>query len=151
MKKPRRPRSDSAASAVAAARNVKAALPIPPIELCAEAFAFWEGIVASRATDEWDDPSLFAGACLAQTQAAIVEESGLFATEGAVIDGKLNPRHKVLDELHKRSTMYLRTLRLGGQALGDIRNKVNARRLEQQARMSDAELDEIDPDGYLAR
>ncbi len=80
MTKPRRPRSDSAASAAAAHQNAAQAPIEPPacVTLGEPCRPFWNAIVTSRARDTWTDSDLVTAANMARVQHAL---------ESAVVGG----------------------------------------------------------------
>ena len=80
--------------------------------------AFWDGIILSRAHDEWTKADLVVAAQLARTQADIEKQQQLLDCEGAVIDNArgtpvMNPRVSVLEGLARREMALMRTLRMG--------------------------------------
>lgn len=108
---------------------------------------FWEGIIKARATDEWDDADLVVAAQLARTQADIEKQQELLDSEGAVVENArgtqiMNPRVTVLEQLARREMALMRTLRMGGQAIGDKREFQGARKTEKQARAAASELED---------
>ena len=70
---PRRPRSDSAAAAVAAAQAVALGAIEPPAHVTVppEARPFWDAIVTARPRDTWNNSDLASAANLARVQHAI--------------------------------------------------------------------------------
>jgi hypothetical protein len=154
--KPKRTRSDSAASAVKA--MVDAAKPeIPPpdyVVLTESAMPFWSGVVRARARDEWAEVDLVVAAQLAQCQADIAEEDADLRIEGKVIRNDkgtpvMNPRTTVLEQLARREMALMRTLRMGGRIAGDVRDEVGKRKIERTSRKLRGELKE-EEDGLLA-
>jgi hypothetical protein len=112
---------------------------------------FWEAIMASRGSAEWDGASMMQAALLARTQAQIEQENAALDVEGSIIrNGRgnpmINPRALVLQQLTTRSLALMRGLRLTGT--GKRRDVLKARALENEMRMT---LEDLDPDGLLAR
>jgi hypothetical protein len=154
----RKPRSDSAAAALLAAKN--AALPdlLPPahVQLSAAATPDYTAIVRARARNEWSELDLIVAAQLAECIAKQREQDGLLALEGdVVVNAKgtqvANPRVAMLANLAGRQMAYMRTLQMGGRVAGtagDKRKKQGMRQLERDARAADEV--EAEGDGLLA-
>jgi hypothetical protein len=154
--KPKRTRSDSAASAVKA--MVSAAQPDlqPPSHnpITESAKPYWLGVVRARARDEWSEVDLVVAAQLAQCQADIAEEDAMLRTEGRVMPNDrgtivMNARTTVLEQLARREMALMRTLHIGGRISGDTRDLQGARKTERTSRKLRGELSEED-DGLLA-
>jgi len=146
---PRRTRADSVASAVKAALDVaKGPIECPKhVKLRAEDQPFWLGIIASRARDEWVGADLVVAAQLARVQRDIETESEALETEGSVIENQrgtpvMNPRVTVLEQLARREMAFMRTLRMGGAAAGPAKHVVERRKVERQASVIRAELED---------
>jgi hypothetical protein len=104
---------------------------------------FWDAIIAGRARDEWTDVTLVLAVQLARTQADIETEGATLAAEGSIVGGKVNARAQVVDVLEKRQMALMRTLRMGGTALGKPVTFENGRRLESNARSLFAGEDDL--------
>lgn len=92
----------------------------------------------ARARAEWGDADLVVAAQLARCQCDIEQEAQSLASEGTVIENfrgtpVMNPRVTVLEQLARREMALMRTLRIGGAALGATRDKEPARKLQRQA------------------
>lgn len=151
----RRPRSDSASSAVRAMFNASKDYPPPPIHtpLTDTAIPFWNAIMAARAVDDWIPADLISAANLAQCQADFIDENALLRFEGRVIENTfgnvvINPRAKVVEDLTRRGMSLMRTLRMGGKAAGDPRDLTGSRNLEAESRSIRSEIE--DEEGLLA-
>jgi hypothetical protein len=145
MPKPRNRRSDSAAAAVQAAQNAALAPrePLPHAPVPEAATPFWLAIMRNRPRDRWNDLDLTMAANLARTLASIEQLQTELEAEGFVTDGKVNPRHKLIETLTKRVSALSRLLHVHVEAtVGRVQNAGNALQLEQEAR---AEHDDLIP------
>jgi hypothetical protein len=148
----RKPRSDSAASAIDAMVNASKPLPEIPahVRLDKRHLPFWDGIIRARARSEWIETDLVVAAQLARTQYDIEKESETLESEGSVIENArgtpvMNPRHAVLEQLARREMALMRALRITGAAAGiDPRDLAKQRTLERQSRDTKDELLEDD-------
>lgn len=151
---PRKPRSDSAQAAVEAMLNAAKDDLQPPmhVNLRTSDWPFWEGIIRSRARDEWSDNDLVVAAQLARAQADIEREQEKLDEEGSVVPnprGTLvaNPRVAVLQQLAGRQMAIMRSLRMAGAAQGgDARDLINKRRLESDSRRVKQGVEQEDED-----
>jgi hypothetical protein len=141
MSKPRNPRSDSAAAAVQAAQNIALGPPTPPahIALPPEAMPFWSAIMRNKPRDRWNEVDLAHAATMARAQADIqrllieIEYDGDF---GAVT-GKLNPRHALVEKLHRRVMDLCRLIQVNAEATnGRVQDQGNALLLERKIEQS---------------
>jgi hypothetical protein len=148
----RKPRSDSAASAIDAMVNASKPLPDIPahVRLDKRHIPFWDGIIRARARSEWIETDLVVAAQLARTQYDIEKESETLESEGSVIENArgtpvMNPRHAVLEQLARREMALMRALRITGAAAGiDPRDLAKQRNLERESRATKDELLEDD-------
>ena len=148
----RKPRSDSAASAIDAMVNASKPLPDIPahVRLDKRHIPFWDGIIRARARSEWIETDLVVAAQLARTQYDIEKEAEILEAEGSVIENNrgtpvMNPRHAVLEQLARREMALMRALRITGAAAGiDPRDLAKQRNLERQSRDTKDELLEDD-------
>lgn len=148
----KRVRISSAENAVKAMADSVKAPHSPPdhVRMRPVDMPFWEGIVASRARDEWSKADLVVAAQLARCQADLETEAELLEGEGTTgLNGRgtkvMNPRVSVLEGLARREMALMRALRMGGRVAGDPRDEQNRRRLQNQAvaireEMADDEL-----------
>ncbi len=118
MSKARNIRSDSAAAAVQAAQNVAMGPhePLAHAPLVEGAYPLWLAIMRNRPRDRWNDHDLANAAELANTQADVIRLRAEIATEGDVIDGKLNPKHTLVDKLVRRAMGLSRMLHVHPEA-----------------------------------
>lgn len=151
MTKPKRTRSDSAASAVKAMIDAaKDGLQPPPyVRLTDSALPYFEAVSRARARDEWAECDLVVAAQLAQCMADMADEDAELRLEGKVVKNDkgtqiMNPRTTVLEQLARREMALMRTLRMGGRVAGDARDMAGARKVEQQSRKLREELEEDD-------
>jgi hypothetical protein len=148
----RKPRSDSAASAIDAMVNASKPLPEIPahVRLDKRHIPFWDGIIRARARSEWIETDLVVAAQLARTQYDIEKEAETLEAEGSVIENNrgtpvMNPRHAVLEQLARREMALMRALRITGAAAGiDPRDLAKQRNLERESRATKDELLEDD-------
>ena len=148
----RKPRSDSAASAIGAMVNASKPLPDIPahVRLDKRHLPFWDGIIRARARAEWIETDLVVAAQLARTQYDIEKEAEVLESEGSVIDNArgtpvMNPRHAVLEQLARREMALMRALRITGAAAGgDPRDLAKQRSLERESRATKEEMLEDD-------
>lgn len=152
----RRPRSDSNTSAVDVMVEVAKGDPEIPkhVKLRECDIPFWNGILRARVKVDWVDYDLVVAAQLARTQADIEREQATLYSEGSVIDNSRgtpipNPRVAVLEALARREMALLRTLRMAGAVVGDVRDqaaKLRAQRTAAEARDAvSAEEDDLLP------
>ena len=143
--KSRKPRSDSTTAAIFAIEKARKPPLVAPnhTNLRDSDQPFWDAIITGRAYDEWTPVTLVLAVQLARTQADIEQETATLLTEGSIINGKVNPRCRVIDVLEKRQMALLRTLRMGGTALGKTPTIENSRALELKARDLLDEFDDL--------
>lgn len=141
----RKLRSDSTTAAIFAIEAARKPPPAPPPQMTLRDCdrPYWDAIIAGRARDEWTPVTLVLAVQLARSQADIESESATLADEGSIVDGKVNPRAAFIDLLQKREMALMRTLRMGGTALGKTPTIENARRLESGARSLFAGEDDL--------
>ena len=141
MTQKRRPRSDSAAAAVAA--MAQAAVQIEPpasVKLRDGDRPYWDSIVRARAPSEWSEPDLLHAANLSRCMADIERISTEVAAEGDVIENArgtpiTNPKHALLEVLSRRSVALTRLLQMHAQArLGRPEDVAKGRAAVMQAR-----------------
>jgi len=102
---------------------------------------FWRAIIAAKSHDEWTDASLVLAVQLARCQADIECGNVTLGTEGSIVDGKLNPRCTVIDQLTKRGAALMRALRMAGDSMPVKKVTLeNQRRLERGLPDFDDEL-----------
>lgn len=109
---PRRPRSDSAKAAVAAAQSVALGPRLPPSHLkmreCDK--PFWFDIMTARPRDTWTDADLILAGQLSRTYADIEHLQAAIDEFGMIYDGKPNPCCTLLDTMTKRAMALARQL-----------------------------------------
>ena len=149
---PRKARSDSVDSAVKAMVDAAKGLPNPPsnVHLRSEDLPFWRAILRARGKDEWGKTDLVVAAQLARVQTDIEREEGVLAAEGNVVQNArgsaINPRLMVVEMLMKREMALMRTLRLAGAALGDVRTYAARQRARNAAEEAREELENEEDD-----
>ena len=111
---PRRPRSDSAKAAVAAAQA--AALgPLPPptfVRVSKTAKPFYDAIVKARPRDTWTDADLILAGNLARTYADIEQLQDAIERDGLLVEGRPNPACDLLDKMTRRALATGRQLKV---------------------------------------
>ena len=119
----------------------------PPgyVALLPAAVPYFDGVVRTRARDEWTETDLIVAVQLAQCMSDIADEDAELRVEGKVITNErgtpvMNPRTTVLEQLARREMALMRTLRMGGRIAGDARNEAGARKVERQSRKLREEL-----------
>jgi len=135
--KARRPRSDSAKAAVAAAKA--AALgPLPPpafVRVSEAAKPFYDAIVIARPRDTWTEADLILAASLARDYAAIEDLRKAIDRDGMLIDGKVNPACDLLEKMTRRALATGRQLKVDTIAtVGKAETFPKAAALEREAR-----------------
>lgn len=141
-RKSRNRRSDSAAAALAAARAAALGAQEPPahVKLRPCDRPFWDAIMQARARDSWTDVDLAHAATMARAQADIERLQRDIDTEGDVIGGKANPKHKLLETITRRVVALARMLHVHAEATqGRSRDAGNKLALEQKARAAPAD------------
>ncbi len=136
MTKPRNRRSDSAAAAVLAAQNAALGThePLAHAPIIEAARPFWEALMRNRPRDRWNDADLANAAALALTQCDVERLYREIAIEGDVIEGKLNPKHALVDKLVRRVMGLSRMLHVHPEATeGRSQDAGNALNNERQA------------------
>src|SRR5690606_17996861 len=101
----RRPRSDSAKAAAAAAKAA-ALWPLAPpafVRVCERSRTFWDAIVLARPRDTWTEADLILAASLARTYADIEQLQQRIDADGLLLDGKPNPACDLLDKMARRA------------------------------------------------
>lgn len=144
--KPRQPRSDSLAAAVVAAQNAAQAPIEPPeyVTLPDAAKPFWRALMLNRPRDRWNDADLAIAAHLARAQADAERLQREIADEGDVLGDKLNPKHRLLEQIVKRIERLVRLLHVHAEAtVGRPADSVKPLQNELQARA--VERDDLIP------
>lgn len=134
---PRKRRSDSNAAAIAAAKAAALGPLEPPAHVTLRPcdWPFWKAIMQARARDSWNDVDLANAAIMARGQADVQRLQAEIDVEGDVIDGKANPKHKLLETIARRVVALARVLHVHAEATqGRARDAGNALELERQAR-----------------
>lgn len=105
------PNSDALAAALG--------FPSPPaeVQLREEEMPFWDMVVRARLPQQWVDFDLIHAANLARCLCDIEIQRGILAGEGDMVenargDAVVNPRHKLIEQLSKRSLSLTRVLQL---------------------------------------
>lgn len=133
----RRPRSDSAKAAVAAAQAV-ALGPLPPpacVRVGKAARPFWDAIVTARPRDTWTDADLILAANLARAYADLEQLQEAVDRDGLLIDGKANPACDLLDKMTRRALATARQLKVDTiTTVGKAETLPKAAALEREAR-----------------
>jgi hypothetical protein len=134
---PRRPRSDSAKAAVAAAQAV-ALGPLPPpafVRVNKQAKPFWDAIVTARPRDTWTDADLILAGNLARAYADIETLQRKIDTEGFILDGKAHPALAILENMSRRALATGRQLKVDTiTTVGKSETLPKAAALERDAR-----------------
>jgi phage terminase small subunit len=144
---PRRPRSDSAKSAIAAAQAAALGPIAPPdhVHLRAADRPFWAAVMKARARDTWTDSDLVMAANLARAYADIETLQAKIDAEGFVIDGKAHPAIAIMETMTRRVASLSRLLHVHAQAtVGRSEDASKGLALERQAR-------EQEPDDLIPR
>ncbi|MCS6490771.1 TerS protein [Burkholderia thailandensis] len=140
---PRRKRSDSATAAIQAHQNAALGPLEPPayVMLRDSDRPFWNAIMAARARDTWTEIDLAHAANLARCQSDVARLQAEIEREGDVIDGALNPKHKLVETLSRRAVALSRMLHVHAQAtVGRSEDARDALKNEREAREDDDEL-----------
>lgn len=119
------------------------------VRLRPEDLPFWDGIIRARARDEWIEVDLVVAAQLARCQRDIEVESETLHAETAVVTNArgtlvMNPRITVLEQLARREMALMRSLRMGGRAVGDPQIEAGRRKAQRVAEDVRRELEEED-------
>jgi len=139
---PRRPRSDSAKAAVAAAQAAALGPIAPPVfvRVSKQAKPFWNAIVTARPRDTWTDADLILAGNLARAYADIEALQHQIETEGFILDGKAHPAIAILENMSRRALATGRQLKVDTIAtVGKAQNIPKGAELERDAR---AQLDD---------
>lgn len=145
--RPRQRRSDSITAAVVAAQNAAQGPIAPPqyVTLPKAAMPFWRALVLNRPRDRWNDADLAIAAHLARAQADAERLQGEIDAEGDLLDdGKVNPKHRLLETAIKRIERLVRLLHVHAEAtIGPARESAKPLRNEVEARA--VERDDLIP------
>ncbi|EML3182070.1 TerS protein [Pseudomonas paraeruginosa] len=112
---PRRPRSDSAKAATAAAQAAALGPIAPPacVRVCDRSRPFWDAIVLARPRDTWTEADLILAASLARAYADIEHLQQRIDDDGLLLDdGKPNPACDLLDKMTRRALATARQLKV---------------------------------------
>jgi len=77
---------------------------------------FWTALMLNRPRDRWNDADLANAAALARAQCDVERLHREIAEEGDLIDGKVNPKHVILDKLVRRVMALSRLLHVHPEA-----------------------------------
>ncbi len=139
---PRRPRSDSARAAVAAAQAVALGPIAPPafVRVGKAARPFWDAIVTARPRDTWTDADLILAASLARAYADIEQLQKTLDRDGFILDGKAHPAIAIMENMSRRALATGRQLKVDTIAtVGKAEDLPKSAALERDAR---AQLDD---------
>ncbi len=139
---PRRPRSDSARAAVAAAQAVALGPIAPPafVRVGKAARPFWDAIVTARPRDTWTDADLILAASLARAYADIEQLQKTLDRDGFILDGKAHPAIAIMENMSRRALATGRQLKVDTIAtVGKAEDLPKGAALERDAR---AQLDD---------
>lgn len=117
--------------------------PLPHAPVPADAMPFWVAIMRNRPRDRWNDADLANAATLARCQRDVERLQSEVATEGDVIEGKVNPKHILIDKLVRRVMGLSRMLHVHPEAT-DGRSQDAGKALENE-RQALAEHDDLIP------
>lgn len=134
---PRRPRSDSAKAAIAAAKAAALGPLQPPsfVRVLKAARPFWDAIVTARPRDTWTEADLILAGSLARDYAAIEDLHKAIDRDGMLVDGKINPACDLLDKMSRRALATGRQLKVDTIAtVGKAQNIPKGAALERDAR-----------------
>lgn len=111
---PKRPRSDSAKAAIAAAQAVALGPLSPPafVRLSKQAAAFWDAIVTARPRDTWTTADLILAGNLARAYADIEQLQKTIDTEGFIVEGKAHPAIAIMENMSRRALATGRQLKV---------------------------------------
>jgi hypothetical protein len=150
-KAPKRLRSDSASSELAAISSANKTID-PPSEISINdsELRFWKLIVASRAFDAWTPNDLMLAGMLSRCYSDIEKYSAALSNSRLIKDAagnpKISPAHKIVDDLHRQALSLSKTLQIHPRATqGEARDQVNRNKLYGDAKtiMSEADDDLI--------
>ena len=133
----RRPRSDSAKAAVAAAQAVALGPIAPPafVRVSEQAKPFWDAIVTARPRDTWTDADLILAGNLARAYADIETLQQQIEDEGFILDGKAHPAVAILENMSRRALATGRQLKVDTiTTVGKSETLPKAAALERDAR-----------------
>lgn len=133
--KDRNRRSDSIAAALQAAQNAAQGPsdPLPYAPIPKAAMPFWRAIMRNKARDRWNDVDLAHAANLARCQYDLARLQREVAKEGDLIGGKVNPKHRLIETLHKRAAYLSRLIHVHTEAtIGRAQDAGNALALERE-------------------
>lgn len=144
----KRRRSDSAATAVAAAQAVALGPHEPPahVSLRPGDRPFWDAIMKARARDTWTDTDLTTAANLARTQADVEKLQAEVDVEGYTVTAAngspvINPKAKMVETLSRRAVALSRVLHVHAEAtVGKSEDAAKALANERQAAADDDDL-----------
>ena len=134
---PRRPRSDSARAAVAAAQAVALGPIAPPafVRVGKAARPFWDAIVTARPRDTWTDADLILAASLARAYADIEQLQKTLDRDGFILDGKAHPAIAIMENMSRRALATGRQLKVDTIAtVGKAEDLPKSAALERDAR-----------------
>lgn len=137
---PKRPRSDSAAAAIAAAQAAALGAIEPPahITLRPQDRPFWDAIVLARPRDTWTQSDLALAGVLARCQADIETLQARLDQDGLLIGDKPHPASDMLDKATRRAMALTRAIAVNTVAtVGRRADIANAAELERNARQDD--------------
>jgi len=141
-----KPRSGSTADALN--MMVEAAKPLvkPPahIKLTKEEQPFWKAIIECKPPNDWSDSDYILIGQLAKVHRLINIEHDKLVKEGMILNGKANPRIRVVNQLTARQGVLMRSLRLAGVPQGmtgmSARQDVQRNRAFRSAKRAQAQV-----------
>ena len=149
MSQTRKPRSDSTAAAVEAARMAQQAPIKPPAaaNLRKIDLPYFRSIVSSKPPSEWHETDLLAAGRLAKAMADIQTLEAELEIEPKTIGFRVNPKFKMIEALNNRVLALSRALQINSRAKnGEMHTLKNSRLVYQQAvnvSSTGVELDEF--------
>ncbi len=137
--------SHTASGRIAAMQSSTVAITPPQhLALHGSALPFWQNIILAKTCDEWTSCDLEQAVILARCRADIFRLQAEVDFEGDLVEGKLNPKHALLETLCRRNIALSRQLQIHARAVqGERRDQQPHRRLASNTRDAIEEWDDL--------
>lgn len=147
--KQKRLRSDSVKAEIEAMRYANGTIDVPEnITLTESEEQHWHLIISSRAITSWTNNDLMMAGMLARCYADIEKYSVMLSKSRILKDSsnqlKINPVHKIMEDLHKQALSLSRTLQIHPRATqGEARDQVDRNKLYKKSSDAFNNIDEL--------
>jgi hypothetical protein len=123
-----KPRAGTTTAAVEAMRQAAGGWPAPPVKFAAAERKVWDAVMIARLPQQWAQVDLLVAVNLTRALTEIEAQRALLDREGDIVEGRLNPRHRLVETLNRRVLAQMRLLQIHAvAATGPKREQAGAK------------------------